>query len=173
MTTTGAFKDVIKRGREERALPVGEFLAGLDRFIAEHNPYSQSKVIPAIGEGRASLEIVKRYAKELYYLGLWMTPQVVELLRVALDDLQARPALADRGDHLALRVRIVLGDEAVEAGEELAHGERPLLAAALDDVLEGARRGHRYSSLALISIPRSRSSVFLAHARPFERLRRM
>src|SRR5437867_1606948 len=100
-------------------------------------------------------------------LGRHPEPQVVELLRVALDDLQARPALADRGDHLALRVRLVLGDEAVEAGEELAHGERPLLAAALDDVLEGARRGHRYSSLALISIPRSRSSVFLAHARPF------
>src|SRR5438874_620818 len=66
MSTPGAFRDVIKRGREERALPVGEFLAGLDRFIAEHNPYSQSKVIPAIGSGQASFEVVKRYAKTLY-----------------------------------------------------------------------------------------------------------
>ncbi len=76
MSTTGAFKDVIKRGREpERTLPVGEFIAQLDQFIAEHNPYRQSKVIPAIGGGQASLEVVKRYAKELYYLGLWMTPE--------------------------------------------------------------------------------------------------
>src|SRR2546426_2794410 len=46
MSTTGAFKDVIKRGREpERTLPVGEFIAQLDQFIAEHNPYRQSKVI--------------------------------------------------------------------------------------------------------------------------------
>ena len=85
MSTTGAFRDVIKRGREEHALPAGEFLAGLDRFIAEHNPYSQSKVIPAIGSGQASLAIVKRYAKELYYLGLWMTPEFPLLIANAPD----------------------------------------------------------------------------------------
>src|SRR2546425_1675929 len=86
MSTTGAFKDVIKRGREpERTLPVGEFIAQLDQFIAEHNPYRQSKVIPAIGGGQASLEVVKRYAKELYYLGLWMTPEFPLLIANAPD----------------------------------------------------------------------------------------
>src|SRR5262249_58763994 len=75
MSSSGTFKDVIKRGREpERALPVDDFLARLDAFIAVHNPYRTNAVIPAIGGGRASLAIVKRYAIELYYLGLWMTP---------------------------------------------------------------------------------------------------
>src|SRR5207245_1339957 len=69
MSTTGAFKDVIKRGREpERTLPVGEFIAQLDQFIAEHNPYRQSKVIPPIGGGSASLAARTGDAKELYYL---------------------------------------------------------------------------------------------------------
>jgi pyrroloquinoline quinone (PQQ) biosynthesis protein C len=75
MSSPGAFKDVLKRDREERALPVDEFLAQLDAFMAAHNPYRQNKVIPAIGSGKASFEVVKRYAMELYYLGLWMTPE--------------------------------------------------------------------------------------------------
>src|SRR5207247_9887526 len=46
MSTTGAFKDVIKRGREpERALPVGEFIAQLDQLIAEHTPYRQGHAL--------------------------------------------------------------------------------------------------------------------------------
>jgi len=86
MSSPGAFKDVIKRGREpERALPVDEFLAGVDTFIAEHNPYRVNKVIPAIGNGRASRDIVKRYAMELYYLGLWMTPEFPLLIANAPD----------------------------------------------------------------------------------------
>jgi pyrroloquinoline quinone (PQQ) biosynthesis protein C len=85
MSSTGAFKDVIKRGREETALPVDAFLAELDAFIAAHNPFAKNKVIPAIGEGRASLGIVKRYAMELYYLGLWMTPEFPLLIANAPD----------------------------------------------------------------------------------------
>ena len=86
MGTTGAFKDVIKRDREaERALPVGDFIAQLDRFIAEHNPYRRNLVIPAIGGGQASMDVVKRYAKELYYLGLWMTPEFPLLIANAPD----------------------------------------------------------------------------------------
>src|SRR5262249_11854129 len=86
MTTPSAFKDGIKRGRQPAAaLPVDEFLAQLDQFIADHNPYRQNKVIPAIGSGRASFDVVKRYAKELYYLGLWMTPEFPLLIANALD----------------------------------------------------------------------------------------
>src|SRR5437016_913475 len=66
MSTTGAFKDVIKPDRQDGVLPVEEFLAGLDRFIDVHNPYRQNKVIPAIGNGTASMEVVRRYAKPLY-----------------------------------------------------------------------------------------------------------
>jgi pyrroloquinoline quinone (PQQ) biosynthesis protein C len=85
MSSSGVFKDVIKRDRAEVALPVADFLAQLDAFIAAHNPYDQNKVIPAIGSGRASLAIVKRYAMELYYLGLWMTPEFPLLVANAPD----------------------------------------------------------------------------------------
>jgi pyrroloquinoline quinone (PQQ) biosynthesis protein C len=86
MATPSAFKDVIKRGRQPAtALPVDEFLAQLDQFIADHNPYRQNKVIPAIGSGKASMDVVKRYAKELYYLGLWMTPEFPLLIANAPD----------------------------------------------------------------------------------------
>jgi pyrroloquinoline quinone (PQQ) biosynthesis protein C len=76
MTAHGDFKDVIKRDRvEEPPLPVDQFLGELDAFIEQHSPYSQNRVVPAIGNGTASREIVQRYAMELYYLGLWMTPE--------------------------------------------------------------------------------------------------
>lgn len=86
MGATGTFKDVIKRDRApERPLPVDEFLAELDAFIEAHSPYTQNRVVPAIGNGSASLDVVKRYAKELYYLGLWMTPEFPLLIANAPD----------------------------------------------------------------------------------------
>jgi pyrroloquinoline quinone (PQQ) biosynthesis protein C len=85
MSSPGAFRDVIKRDREDQALPVDAFLAELDAFIAAHNPYHQNRVIPAIGNGTASLDVVKRYARELYYLGLWMTPEFPLLIANAPD----------------------------------------------------------------------------------------
>jgi pyrroloquinoline quinone (PQQ) biosynthesis protein C len=86
MTGPGTFKDVIKRDRApERALPVDEFLAELDGFIEAHSPYTQNKVVPAIGAGTASRDVVKRYAMELYYLGLWMTPEFPLLIANAPD----------------------------------------------------------------------------------------
>jgi pyrroloquinoline quinone (PQQ) biosynthesis protein C len=86
MSAPGTFKDVIKRDRApERALPVDDFLAELDAFIEQHSPYTQNKVVPAIGSGTASLDVVKRYAKELYYLGLWMTPEFPLLIANAPD----------------------------------------------------------------------------------------
>jgi pyrroloquinoline quinone (PQQ) biosynthesis protein C len=86
MTTSGEFRDVIHRDRaRQQALPVDEFLAELDAFIEAHSPYSQNKVVPAIGAGTASLDVVKRYAMELYYLGLWMTPEFALLIANAPD----------------------------------------------------------------------------------------
>lgn len=79
------FKNVIKHRAPEKALPVDKFMRELDDFIEEHNPYRQNKVIPAIGEGRASLAICQRYAKELYYLGMWMTPEFAFLIGNAPD----------------------------------------------------------------------------------------
>jgi pyrroloquinoline quinone (PQQ) biosynthesis protein C len=85
MQPRGEFKNVIKAGATQAALPVDAFLAELDQFIVEHDPYGQNLVIPAIGEGRASLDVVKRYAMELYYLGLWMTPEFPLLIANAPD----------------------------------------------------------------------------------------
>ena len=86
MSAPGTFKNVIKSDRTpEKALPVDEFLAELDQYIADHNPYDKNKVISAIGDGKASLEVVKRYAKELYYLGRWMTPEFALLIANAPD----------------------------------------------------------------------------------------
>src|SRR5215831_3951237 len=86
MAAPGGFKDVIKRDRlPQAALPIDAFLAELDAFIETHSPYSQNKVVPAIGAGTASIEVVKRYAKELYYLGVWMTPEFPLLIANAPD----------------------------------------------------------------------------------------
>ena len=99
MGATGTFKDVIKRDRApERALPADEFLAELDTFIEAHSPYTQNKVVPAIGAGTASLDIVKRYAIELYYLGLWMTPEFPLLIANAPD---ANAFTMDDSEHYA------------------------------------------------------------------------
>jgi pyrroloquinoline quinone (PQQ) biosynthesis protein C len=87
MSSRGAFKDVIKHGKADAALPVDAFMAELDDFIARHNPYTPNKIIPAIGDGQASLGVVKRYAMELYYLGLWMTPEFPLLAANAPDTL--------------------------------------------------------------------------------------
>jgi pyrroloquinoline quinone (PQQ) biosynthesis protein C len=83
--TARTFKNVIKSGEAAAAMPVDEYLAAIDAFIAEHNPYRQNEVIKAIGKGTASMEVVKRYAKELYYLGLWMTPEFALLIANAPD----------------------------------------------------------------------------------------
>jgi pyrroloquinoline quinone (PQQ) biosynthesis protein C len=81
----GVFRNVIRSRDAEAALPVDAYLAELDAFIEAHNPYRVNKVIAAIGDGSAPLPVVKRYAKELYYLGLWMTPEFALLIANAPD----------------------------------------------------------------------------------------
>ena len=83
--TRRAFRDVIHKEATAAAQPVDAYLAGIDAFVEAHHPYRQNRVIPAIGNGSASIEIVRRYAKELYYLGLWMTPEFALLIANAPD----------------------------------------------------------------------------------------
>jgi len=83
--TSGSFRNVIRSDTVEAALPADAYLAELDAFIDAHNPYRVNKVIAAIGDGSAPLPVVKRYAKELYYLGLWMTPEFALLVANAPD----------------------------------------------------------------------------------------
>ena len=85
MSSERVFKDVIRSSHLPEAKPAGEFMAELDAFIAAHNPYRVNKIIQAIGNGLVTLDVVKRYAKELYYLGRWMTPEFALLIANAPD----------------------------------------------------------------------------------------
>jgi pyrroloquinoline quinone (PQQ) biosynthesis protein C len=94
-----AFADVIKGTDIEPAKPIDAFLAEIDAFIKENNPYDCNRVIRAVRDGTASMDVVKRYAKELYYLGRWMTPELALLVANAPD---AHYALSlERSEHFA------------------------------------------------------------------------
>ena len=80
-----AFRDVVKQREAAPALAVDEYLADLDRLIEAHNAFRQDAVIPAIGRGTASREVVQRLALEYYYLGKWMTPEFALLIANAPD----------------------------------------------------------------------------------------
>ena len=94
----GEFRNVIRTDAVDEALPVDAYLAEIDAFIDTHNPYRINKVIAAIGGGTASKDVVKRYAKELYYLGLWMTPELALLIANAPD---AYALTLDHSEHYA------------------------------------------------------------------------
>jgi pyrroloquinoline quinone (PQQ) biosynthesis protein C len=80
-----AFKNVIRSARVAEPLPVDQWFSMVDAFIDAHNPYRINRIVPAIGNGTAPLSIVKRYALELYYLGMWMTPEFANLIANAPD----------------------------------------------------------------------------------------
>jgi len=66
-------------------MPVDDYLVDLDRLIASHNAFEQDRVIPAIGRGTASRDVVQRLALEFYCLGRWMTPEFALLIANAPD----------------------------------------------------------------------------------------
>jgi pyrroloquinoline quinone (PQQ) biosynthesis protein C len=70
----------IAAGRAAPAMPVDDYLVELDRLIAAHDYFAQDRVIPAIGRGTASREVVQRVALEFYVLGKWMTPEFAVLI---------------------------------------------------------------------------------------------
>ena len=76
----GTFRDVVKQREAAPAAPIDTYLADLDRLIAAHDYFKQDKVVPAIGQGTASREVVQRVALEYYYLGKWMTPEFAVLI---------------------------------------------------------------------------------------------
>ncbi len=93
-----AFENVIRGGPQPEPLPVEQYLGELDAFIAAHDPYRINRVVPAIGAGTATLEVVRRYALELYYLGRWMTPDFAMLIANAPD---SDVLIVDRSEHYA------------------------------------------------------------------------
>jgi pyrroloquinoline quinone (PQQ) biosynthesis protein C len=99
MSSERVFKDVSRTAEPAAAKDPDEFLAELDELIDAHNPYRVNLVIPAIGEGRASLDVVRRYAKELYYLGLWMTPEFALLIANSPDGYALRMEASEHYHH--------------------------------------------------------------------------
>ena len=85
MTEQGREFRSIAGGNAAPAMPVDDYLAELDRLIAAHDYFKQDKVVPAIGRGEASREVVQRLALEFYYLGRWMTPEFAVLIANAPD----------------------------------------------------------------------------------------
>jgi pyrroloquinoline quinone (PQQ) biosynthesis protein C len=84
MTEQGREFRSIAGGNAAPAMPVDDYLAELDRLIAAHDYFKQDKVVPAIGRGEASREVVQRLALEFYYLGRWMTPEFAVLIANAI-----------------------------------------------------------------------------------------
>ena len=75
-----SFRNVVKQREAPAPLPVDAYLVELDALIAAHDYFKQDKVVPAIGRGAASREVVQRLALEFYYLGKWMTPEFAILI---------------------------------------------------------------------------------------------
>lgn len=65
MSKQRELRDVIHGAEAPEALPVDELLAEIDAVIEAHDPYRINRVIAAIGDGTAGLDVVRRYAKEL------------------------------------------------------------------------------------------------------------
>lgn len=82
--TRREFEDVVVRP-DGPALPVDQYLAELDVLIAEHDYFRQDRVVPAVGAGTASRDVVRRLALEFYTLGRWMTPEFPMLIANAPD----------------------------------------------------------------------------------------
>ena len=79
------FQDVVKHHTVRPALPVDDYLRQIDTLVAAHDYFRQDLVVPAIGAGRASREVVQRVALESYYVGKWTTPEVAMLIANAPD----------------------------------------------------------------------------------------
>lgn len=91
------FKNVIRSGAVEEAMPVDEYVKDLDRMI-EQICQNRDRITQAIGSGKASLELVKKIAKEYYYLGRWMTPEFPMFIANAPD---AYSLSMDHSEHFA------------------------------------------------------------------------
>jgi len=82
--TERAFQNVIKSQALDAPQPVDDYLRDLDSMIAQIMS-TRDRITAAIGDGSAPLPVVKRVAKEYYYLGRWMTPEFATFIANAPD----------------------------------------------------------------------------------------
>jgi pyrroloquinoline quinone (PQQ) biosynthesis protein C len=84
MTEVRDFKDVRKARPAVEALPVAEFMAGLEALQAELVP-TRNRVWQAVADGTLSVPYLERFAKEYYFLGVWFTSEFGSLVANAPD----------------------------------------------------------------------------------------
>src|SRR5687767_10741921 len=72
VSVTREFKDVRGRASAGEALPVEEFMAELEALQTRLVP-TRNQLWHAVADGTLSLELVKRFCKEYYFLGKWYT----------------------------------------------------------------------------------------------------
>jgi pyrroloquinoline quinone (PQQ) biosynthesis protein C len=84
MPEVRAFKDIRRADDGRAALPVDEFMAGLEALQAEVAT-TRNQLWDRIAEGTLSLDLVKRLSKEYYFLGKWLTTEFGSLVANAPD----------------------------------------------------------------------------------------
>jgi len=92
-----AFKNVIHGEGVEEPMPMDDYLRSLDEMIGAICQ-TRDKLIPSIAAGKAPREVVRRLAKEFYYLGKWMTPDFAFFIANAPD---AFSLTMDHSEHYA------------------------------------------------------------------------
>ncbi len=78
------FRDIRRSEGRAEALPVDEFMLGLDKIQAEVCT-AENLVWERVADGTLSLELLRRLCKEYYFLGKWYTTEFGTLVSLAPD----------------------------------------------------------------------------------------
>ena len=84
MTEVRQFRDIRKGASSAEALPVDDFMAELEQLQADLVP-TRNLVWQAVADGTLSLDYLKRFCKEYYFLGVWYTSEFGSLVANAPD----------------------------------------------------------------------------------------
>lgn len=84
MTSVRDFKDVRGRAHKAEAVPVEEFMEGLESLTTDLVT-TRNQLWQAVADGTLSDEYVRRFCKEYYFLGKWYTAEFGSLVSNAPD----------------------------------------------------------------------------------------
>jgi pyrroloquinoline quinone (PQQ) biosynthesis protein C len=84
MVKVREFKDIRSGAADAQALPVEEFMAGLEAIQAEVCT-AKNLVWERVADGTLSEELLRRLCKEYYFLGKWYTTEFGSLVSLAPD----------------------------------------------------------------------------------------
>jgi hypothetical protein len=78
-------RDDTHRVQQTASQGVDDYLRDLDALAAAHDRIAEDRVVPAIGAGRASRDVVRRVLLEHYAVGKWITAELPLLVANAPD----------------------------------------------------------------------------------------